>query len=154
MDWTERLTEKLDSLLGRKAEAAAPEAQPQMSGPVLHYTEQVIDHFSNPRNVGEMDPDEADGVALVGDPLCGDQMELWIKVDKGRISQVRFKSYGCPGAIATSSMATDLASGSRLEGRCGSPMTTWSTPWAAYPRTSGTAPCWAFAPCARPSPTT
>jgi len=115
MDWTERLTEKLDSLLGRKAEAAAPEAQPQMSGPVLHYTEQVIDHFSNPRNVGEMDPDEADGVALVGDPLCGDQMELWIKVDKGRISQVRFKSYGCPGAIATSSMATDLASGSRLE---------------------------------------
>ena len=115
MDWTSRLTDKLDELLGRKAEEAQAEPPPQMSGPVLYYTEQVIDHFTNPRNVGEMDDADADGVALIGDPLCGDQMKLWIVVERGRISQIRFKSYGCPGAIATSSMATELARGKRLE---------------------------------------
>lgn len=89
------------------------EEEPQMhGGPVLFYNEQVIDHFSNPRNVGEM-PD-ADGYALVGDPSCGDQMKLWIKVKEERISDIKFKSFGCPGAIATSSMATVLALGKTL----------------------------------------
>jgi nitrogen fixation protein NifU and related proteins len=89
------------------------EEEPQLhGGPVLYYSEQVIDHFSNPRNVGEI-PD-ADGYALVGDPSCGDQMKLWIKVKGNRISDIKFQSFGCPGAIATSSMATVLASGKTI----------------------------------------
>ena len=89
------------------------EEEPQVhAGPVLFYTDKVIDHFSNPRNVGEME--DADGYALVGDPSCGDQMKLWIKVTDGRISDIKFKSFGCPGAIATSSMATVLAEGKTI----------------------------------------
>jgi nitrogen fixation NifU-like protein len=89
------------------------EEEPELpEGPVLFYNELVIDHFSNPRNVGEM-PD-ADGYALVGDPSCGDQMKLWITVKEGRISDIKFKSFGCPGAIATSSMATVLTLGKTL----------------------------------------
>jgi len=84
-------------------------------GPVVFYNDTVIDHFTNPRNVGEMSDELADGYALVGDPECGDQMKLWIIVEEGRIFDVRFKSYGCPGAIATSSMATVLAQGKTLE---------------------------------------
>ena len=80
-------------------------------GPVLFYNELVIEHFTNPCNVGEMSPKEADGFALVGDPACGDEMKLWIKVESGRIVDIKFKSFGCPGAIATSSMATRLALG-------------------------------------------
>ncbi|MCX8044812.1 MAG: iron-sulfur cluster assembly scaffold protein [Desulfobacterota bacterium] len=90
--------------------AYAPAAQHELEehqGPVLFYNEIVIDHFTNPRNVGEI-PD-ADGYALVGDPSCGDQMKLWIKVENGIITDIKFKSFGCPGAIATSSMATTLA---------------------------------------------
>ena len=89
------------------------EEEPELpEGPVLFYNELVIDHFSNPRNVGEM-PD-ADGYALVGDPLCGDQMKLWITVKEGRIYDIKFKSFGCPGAIATSSMATVMTLGKTL----------------------------------------
>jgi nitrogen fixation NifU-like protein len=89
------------------------EEEPELpEGPVLFYNELVIDHFSNPRNVGEI-PD-ADGYALVGDPSCGDQMKLWITVKEGRISDIKFKSFGCPGAIATSSMATVLTLGKTL----------------------------------------
>jgi nitrogen fixation NifU-like protein len=90
------------------------EAQP-LKGPVLFYNDTVIDHFTNPRNAGEMKSGEANGYALVGDPLCGDQMKLWIRVDSGRITDIRFKSFGCPGAIATSSMATCMALGKSLE---------------------------------------
>ena len=75
----------------------------------IFYNETVIDHFTNPRNVGEIE--DADGFALVGDPACGDQMKLWIKVEAGYIVDIKFKSFGCPGAIATSSMATTLAMG-------------------------------------------
>ena len=82
---------------------------------MLYYTDAVIDHFNNPRNIGEMAEDEANGYALSGDPLCGDQMKLWIKVEEGRIADIKFKSFGCPGAIATSSMVTDLARGRTLE---------------------------------------
>ncbi len=83
-------------------------------GPVLFYNERVIEHFTNPCNVGEMSPKEADGFALVGDPTCGDQMKLWIKVEADAIVDIKFKSFGCPGAIATSSMATRLALGKTL----------------------------------------
>lgn len=96
--------------------AYAPAAQQEFEehqGPVLFYNETVIDHFVNPRNVGEMN--DADGYALIGDPSCGDQMKLWIKVENGSITDIKFKSFGCPGAIATSSMATTLALGKPLE---------------------------------------
>ena len=82
-------------------------------GPVLYYNEIVIDHCTNPRNVGEIA--DADGYALVGDPSCGDWMQLWIKVDSGKISNIKFKSTGCAGALATSSMTTVLAMGKTIE---------------------------------------
>ena len=89
-----------------------PEALP---GPVLFYNEVVIDHFMNPRNVGELPEAETDGFGLVGDPSCGDQMKLWIAVRDNRIARIAFKSFGCPGAIATSSMLTALAEGKCIE---------------------------------------
>jgi|YNPBryantNP2012_1023418.scaffolds.fasta_scaffold00760_15 nitrogen fixation NifU-like protein len=95
--------------------AYAPAAQQEFEehqGPVLFYNETVIDHFTNPRNVGEMA--DADGYALIGDPSCGDQMKLWIKVEQGILVDIKFKSFGCPGAIATSSMATVLAKGKSI----------------------------------------
>ena len=87
----------------------------RLPGPVLFYNEVVIDHFMNPRNVGELSEVEADGFGLVGDPSCGDQMKLWIAVRDGRIARIAFKSFGCPGAIATSSMLTALAEGKTVE---------------------------------------
>jgi len=84
-------------------------------GPVLFYNEVVVDHFMNPRNVGELAETETDGFGIVGDPSCGDQMKLWIAVQAGRIAKIAFKSYGCPGAIATSSMLTALAEGRTIE---------------------------------------
>ena len=80
-------------------------------GPVLFYNDVVLDHFTNPRNVGELKATQSDGFALVGDALCGDQMKLWVSVRSDRIAKIAFKSYGCPGAISTSSMLTELAEG-------------------------------------------
>jgi nitrogen fixation NifU-like protein len=77
------------------------------------YTEKVMDHFTNPRNVGEIE--NADGVGLVGNPVCGDVMKLFIKVEDGRISDVKFKTFGCGAAIATSSMVTEMVKGKTLE---------------------------------------
>jgi nitrogen fixation NifU-like protein len=77
------------------------------------YTEKVMDHFKNPRNMGEI-PD-ADGVGTVGNPVCGDLMTFYIKVKDNRIEDVKFKTYGCGAAIATSSMTTELAKGKTLE---------------------------------------
>lgn len=88
---------------------------PGFAGPVLFYNEVVIDHFTNPRNVGELAESDTDGFGVVGDPLCGDEMKLWIGVQAGRITKIAFKSFGCPGAIATSSMLTALAEGSTIE---------------------------------------
>lgn len=85
------------------------------TGPLLFYNEAVIDHFVNPRNVGELAESETDGYAVVGDPACGDQMKLWIAVQGGRIAKIAFRSFGCPGAIATSSMLTALAEGRSIE---------------------------------------
>jgi nitrogen fixation NifU-like protein len=80
-----------------------------------YYNETVMEHFTNPRNIGEMTEDEADGFALLGDPACGDQLRLWIKVQDNRIVDIKFKCFGCPGAIATSSMLTVLAKGKTIE---------------------------------------
>ena len=83
------------------------------TGPLLFYNDLIIDHFTNPRNVGELE--KPDGEAVVGDPSCGDQMRVEIKVVNSKIADIKFKSYGCPGAIATSSMMTELAKGKTIE---------------------------------------
>lgn len=77
------------------------------------YSEKVIDHFSNPRNVGEL-PD-ANGIGEVGNPQCGDIMKMYLKIEAGTITDVKFKTFGCGAAIATSSMATELVKGRTLE---------------------------------------
>ncbi|RLI09835.1 Fe-S cluster assembly scaffold protein NifU [Candidatus Bathyarchaeota archaeon] len=77
------------------------------------YSEKVMDHFRNPRNVGEI-PD-ADGVGTVGNPVCGDMMSIYIKVKDDRIVDIKFKTFGCGAAIATSSMITELAKGKTLD---------------------------------------
>ncbi len=79
----------------------------------LQYSEKVMQHFTNPHNVGEI-PD-ADGVGNVGNPICGDIMRLYIKVKDGRIVDARFKTFGCGAAIATSSMVTDLVKGKSID---------------------------------------
>ena len=70
------------------------------------YSEKVIDHFTNPRNVGEL-PD-ADGVGTVGSPKCGDIIKIFLKIDEGVVTDARFKTFGCGAAIASGSMATEL----------------------------------------------
>ena len=77
------------------------------------YSEKVLDHFSNPRNVGEL-PD-ANGVGEVGNAVCGDIMKMYLKIENGMIQDVKFKTFGCGAAIATSSMATELIKGKSLE---------------------------------------
>lgn len=77
------------------------------------YSEKVMEHFKNPRNVGEI-PD-ADGVGTVGNPVCGDLMTIYIKVKDNRLEDIKFKTFGCGSAIATSSMITELAKGKTLE---------------------------------------
>jgi nitrogen fixation NifU-like protein len=77
------------------------------------YSEQVMDHFRNPRNVGAIE--NADGVGKVGNPVCGDIMELTIKVKDGRIEDAKFRTFGCGAAIATSSMVTELVKGKTIE---------------------------------------
>ncbi len=79
----------------------------------MQYSEKVMEHFLNPHNVGEL-PD-ANGIGNVGNPVCGDIMRLYIKVEQDRIVDVRFKTFGCGAAIATSSMVTDLVKGKTLE---------------------------------------
>jgi nitrogen fixation NifU-like protein len=77
------------------------------------YSEKVLEHFKNPRNVGELEDADAEGT--VGNPVCGDMMTMYIKVDDGRIEDVKFKTFGCGAAIATSSMTTELAKGKTLD---------------------------------------
>jgi len=79
----------------------------------MSYSAKVIEHFTNPRNVGEID--NPDGVGEIGNPVCGDIMKLYIKVKDGRIVDVKFKTFGCGAAIATSSMITELVKGKTLE---------------------------------------
>ena len=77
------------------------------------YTDKVMEHFRNPRNMGEIP--NADGVGTVGNPVCGDLMTMYIKVKDDRLEDVKFKTYGCGAAIATSSMTTELAKGKTLD---------------------------------------
>ncbi len=77
------------------------------------YSEKVMDHFRNPRNVGEIE--NADGVGEVGNAKCGDIMKMYLKIEDGVIVDVKFETFGCGSAIATSSMATELIKGKRVE---------------------------------------
>lgn len=77
------------------------------------YSEKVMEHFRNPRNMGEIP--NADGVGTVGNPVCGDLMSIYIKVKDNRLEDVKFKTFGCGAAIATSSMITELAKGKTLD---------------------------------------
>lgn len=77
------------------------------------YSEKVMEHFANPRNVGEIE--NPDGVGQVGNPVCGDVMKLTIRIDNGRIADAKFKTFGCGAAVATSSMVTELVKGKTIE---------------------------------------
>ena len=79
----------------------------------MEYTEQVMDHFMNPRNMGEME--NPDGVGTVGNAKCGDIMRIYIKVEDNVITDVKFKTFGCGAAIATSSKATELVKGKTID---------------------------------------
>jgi nitrogen fixation NifU-like protein len=77
------------------------------------YSEKVMDHFTNPRNVGEME--DADGIGSEGNPVCGDAMKIFIKVNDNIITDVKFQTFGCGAAIAVSSMVTEMAKGMTLD---------------------------------------
>ncbi len=77
------------------------------------YSEKVMDHFANPRNVGEIK--DASGVGEVGNPVCGDMMKFYIKVENNKIVDVKFKTFGCGAAIAVSSMVSEMAIGKTIE---------------------------------------
>ena len=77
------------------------------------YSDKVMDHFMNPRNVGEIE--DADGIGEVGNPVCGDMMSFYIKVADNHLSDVKFKTFGCGAAIAVSSIVSEMAMGKTLE---------------------------------------
>ena len=82
----------------------------------MAYSEKVIDHYKNPRNVGSLQKDDADiGTGIVGAPECGDVMKLQIKVENNRIVDAKFKTFGCGSAIASSSLATEWVKGRTLD---------------------------------------
>ena len=77
------------------------------------YSEKVMDHFMNPRNMGEIE--NPDGVGMVGNPVCGDMMKIMLKIDKDVVTDVKFKTFGCGAAIAVSSMVSEMAKGKTLD---------------------------------------
>ena len=79
----------------------------------MQYSEKVLDHFTNPRNVGEIE--NADGVGMVGNAKCGDIMKMYLKIENDVIVDCKFKTFGCGAAIATSSMATELIKGKTID---------------------------------------
>ena len=81
----------------------------------MAYSDKVLDHYENPRNVGKMEIDDTVGTGMVGAPACGDVMKLQIKVKDGIITDAKFKTYGCGSAIASSSLVTEWVKGKTLE---------------------------------------
>lgn len=79
----------------------------------IGYTDKVMEHFTNPRNVGVIE--NADGYGKVGNPICGDLMEIYIKVENDIITDIKFRTFGCGSAIATSSMVTEMAKGKNID---------------------------------------
>ena len=81
----------------------------------MAYSDKVVDHYENPRNVGKLEIDETVGTGMVGAPACGDVMKLQIKIEDGIIIDAKFKTYGCGSAIASSSLVTEWVKGKTLE---------------------------------------
>ena len=113
------------------------------------YSEKVMDHFTNPRNVGEIE--DASGVGTVGNAKCGDIMRIFLKIEDGIITDVKFKTFGCGAAIATSSMATEMVKGKSIEEagwprRCSCPTRRWPRRWTACPPSRCTVLCWRSKP--------
>ena len=81
----------------------------------MAYSDKVIDHYENPRNVGKLEMDDSVGTGVVGAPACGDVMRLQIKVEDGIITDAKFKTYGCGSAIASSSLVTEWVKGKTLD---------------------------------------
>ncbi|MDP7355253.1 MAG: Fe-S cluster assembly scaffold protein NifU [Desulfobacterales bacterium] len=79
----------------------------------MMYSDKVMDHFSNPRNAGSIE--DADGIGEIGNPVCGDMMTFYIKVKDDKISEIKFKTFGCVAAIAVSSMVSEMAEGCTLK---------------------------------------
>jgi nitrogen fixation NifU-like protein len=79
----------------------------------MPYSEKVMDHFNNPRNIGEI-PD-ADGIGTVGNPVCGDVMKMFLKIENDIIVDIKFKTFGCGAALATSSMVTEMVKGRSID---------------------------------------
>jgi nitrogen fixation NifU-like protein len=79
----------------------------------MQYSEKVMDHFANPRNVGEIE--DADAIGEVGNAKCGDIMKMYLKIDDGVVTDVKFKTFGCGAAVATSSMATEMIKGKPID---------------------------------------
>jgi nitrogen fixation NifU-like protein len=77
------------------------------------YSDKVMDHFANPRNVGEIK--DADGIGEIGNPVCGDMMTFYVKIKDNKIDDVKFKTFGCGAAIAVSSMVSEMAKGKTIE---------------------------------------
>ena len=112
------------------------------------YSEKVMDHFTSPRNVGELE--DADGIGEVGNAVCGDIMRIYIKVENDVITDIKFKTFGCGAAIATSSMITEMVKGkpSRKPGKL--PIKRWQKPWAACLHKKCTVPIWQQMLCIKP----
>ena len=95
----------------------------------MEYSEKVMDHFMNPRNVGEIE--NASGVGQVGNMKCGDIMKVYLQIEDGKIVDAKFKTFGCGAAVATSSMATELVKGKSIQEALGNQSGYGSTGWSA-----------------------
>jgi len=93
----------------------------------VQYSEKVMDHFTNPRNMGEIE--DADGVGTAGNPVCGDTMKITLRIEESRIIDVKFKTFGCGAAIATSSMVTELVKGKTIQEAWQVTNRPWPRPW-------------------------
>jgi nitrogen fixation NifU-like protein len=111
------------------------------------YSEKVMDHFMNPRNVGVIE--DADGVGEVGNAKCGDIMKIYLKIENDIIADVKFETFGCGSAIASSSMATELIKGKPVSEALELTNKAWSRPLTVCPPTSSTAPFWRRRPSRR-----
>ena len=116
------------------------------------YSDKVMDHFEHPRNVGEIA--NADGVGQVGNPKCGDIMKMYLKIDGDVITDVKFKTFGCGSAIATSSMATEMIKGKTIAEAMTLTNAAVAEALDCCPPTRCTAPFWRRRPSRPPWPTT
>lgn len=94
------------------------------------YSEKVMDHFAHPRNVGFIE--NADGVGEVGNAVCGDIMKIYLKIKDGIVEDVKFETFGCGSAIASSSMATEMIKVSRFSRLWPLPIKQWPMPWMVF----------------------